>query len=148
MCFNWYLDCCKCGFTVLYFPPERSWIVKSAKYEMANITLTVSGSQLVLLQNPDFTLEVMWWPKSTQKSPSHQTLKWYYTLQVKCFESVFMLLRPIINNWAPIRMSLEWFLKDHVTLKTLVMMLKIQLCIIGINCILQYIQIEIGYLKL
>ncbi len=33
---------------------------------------------------------------------------------------------------------LEWFLKDHVTLKTGVMILKIQLCI-EISCILQYI---------
>ncbi len=32
---------------------------------------------------------------------------------------------------------LEWFLKDHVTMKTGVMMLKIQLCITGINYILK-----------
>ncbi len=38
--------------------------------------------------------------------------------------------------------NLEWFLKDHLTLKTRVMMLKIQLCIKGINDILKYIQIE------
>ncbi len=37
---------------------------------------------------------------------------------------------------------LEWFLKDHVTLKTGVMMLKIQLCITGINSILKYIKIK------
>ncbi len=37
---------------------------------------------------------------------------------------------------------LEWFLKDHVTLKTGVMMLKIQRCITGINYILKYIQIK------
>ncbi len=43
---------------------------------------------------------------------------------------------------------LEWFLKDHVTLKTGVMMLKIQLCITGINYILKYIQIENSYFKL
>ncbi len=36
---------------------------------------------------------------------------------------------------------LEWFLKDHVTLKTEVMMLKIQLCITGINYILKYIHL-------
>ncbi len=34
---------------------------------------------------------------------------------------------------------LEWFLIDHVTLKTGVMMLKIQLCIKGINYILRCI---------
>ncbi len=34
----------------------------------------------------------------------------------------------------------EWFLKDHVTLKTGVMMLKIQLCITEINYIFKYIQ--------
>ncbi len=32
---------------------------------------------------------------------------------------------------------LEWFLKDHMTLNAGVMMLKIQLCITGINCIIQ-----------
>ncbi len=43
---------------------------------------------------------------------------------------------------------LEWFLNDHVTLKTGVMMLKIKLCITQINSILKYIQIENGYLEL
>ncbi len=43
---------------------------------------------------------------------------------------------------------LDWFLKDHVTMKTGVMMLKIQLCITGINYILKYIKIENGYFKL
>ncbi len=43
---------------------------------------------------------------------------------------------------------LEWFLKDHVTLKTGVMMLKIQLRITGINYILIYITIENSYFKL
>ncbi len=38
---------------------------------------------------------------------------------------------------------LEWFLKDHVTLKTGVMMLKIHLCIAGINYNLKYIQIQL-----
>ncbi len=33
----------------------------------------------------------------------------------------------------------EWFLKNHVTLKTAVIMLKIQFCITGINYILKYI---------
>ncbi len=42
----------------------------------------------------------------------------------------------------------ESFLKDHVTLKTGVMMLKIQLRITAINYILQYIQIENSYFKL
>ncbi len=37
---------------------------------------------------------------------------------------------------------LEWFLKDHVTLKTGVMMLKIQLCITGMNYIWKYITTE------
>ncbi len=46
----------------------------------------------------------------------------------------------IIRNvlWAANQHTLlEWFLKDHVTLNTKVMMLKIQLCITGINCILK-----------
>ncbi len=33
---------------------------------------------------------------------------------------------------------LEWFLKDHVTLKTGIMMLKIQLCVTGINTFKMY----------
>ncbi len=40
---------------------------------------------------------------------------------------------------------LEWFLKDHETLETEVIMLKIHHCIIGINCILIYIHIEKNY---
>ncbi len=38
--------------------------------------------------------------------------------------------------------------EDHVTLMTGVMMLKIQLCITGINSILKYIKIENIYFKL
>ncbi len=37
--------------------------------------------------------------------------------------------------------------EDRVTLKTAVMMLKIQLCITEINCCLNYIQIENCYFK-
>ncbi len=37
--------------------------------------------------------------------------------------------------------------EDHVTLKTGVMMLKIQLCITEINYILKYIKIENNYFK-
>ncbi len=37
---------------------------------------------------------------------------------------------------------LEWFLKDHATLKTGVMMLKIQLCMTGMKHILKYIEVE------
>jgi len=43
---------------------------------------------------------------------------------------------------------LEWFLKDHVTLKTGVMMLKISFAITEINYILKYINIENIYFKL
>ncbi len=43
---------------------------------------------------------------------------------------------------------LEWFPKDHVTLKTEVIMLKIQLYITGINYNLKYIKIENSYFKL
>ncbi len=44
--------------------------------------------------------------------------------------------------------KLEWFLKDRVTLRTREMMLKIQLCITGINYILKYIHIEISSFKM
>ncbi len=40
---------------------------------------------------------------------------------------------------------LEWFLTDHVPLKTGVMMLKIQLWITGINYFFKYIKVEIIY---
>ncbi len=43
---------------------------------------------------------------------------------------------------------LEWFLKDHVTLKTGVRMLKIQLCITEINYSLKYIKIESSYFNM
>ncbi len=42
---------------------------------------------------------------------------------------------------------IKLYLKDHVTLKTGVIMLKIQLCITGINYILTNIQIETIYLR-
>ncbi len=42
---------------------------------------------------------------------------------------------------------LEWFLKDHVTLKTGVMTLKIQIYVTGINYILKYSQIENSYFE-
>jgi len=44
--------------------------------------------------------------------------------------STLMIIRNV--SWAQI-FILEWFLKDHVTLKTGVIMLKIQLCITGIT---------------
>ncbi len=64
-----------------------------------------------------------------------------------------IIIRTINNNWAPIVTKqqisiLLWFLKDHVTLKTAVMMLKIQLYITSINYILQYIQTENSYFEL
>ncbi len=43
---------------------------------------------------------------------------------------------------------LEGFVKDHVTLKTGVMMLKIKLYITGINKILLYTEIENSHFKL
>ncbi len=42
----------------------------------------------------------------------------------------------------------EWFLKNHVTMKTWVMMLKIQLYITGIDYISTYIKIENSYFTL
>ncbi len=45
------------------------------------------------------------------------------------------------------KISILWFLKDHVTLKTGVMMLKIKLNITGINYILLCIQIQNSYVK-
>ncbi len=47
------------------------------------------------------------------------------------------LFSTLIRNEQQI-IILEWFLKDQVTVKTGVMMLKIQLCITGINYILKY----------
>ncbi len=42
---------------------------------------------------------------------------------------------------------LEWFLKDHVTLKTGVIDAENSALITGINYILKYIQIESSYFK-
>ncbi len=47
-------------------------------------------------------------------------------------------------SWAANQHS-RWYLKDHVTLKTGVMMLKIQRCIIEIKYILKYIIVVIFY---
>ncbi len=62
------------------------------------------------------------------------------------YEAAQLFSTFIIRNvsWAAI---LDWFLKDHVTLKTGVMMLKIQLWS-RINYILTYIQIENSSFKL
>ncbi len=43
---------------------------------------------------------------------------------------------------------LEWFLNDHVTLKTGAMMQKIQALIMGLNSILKYIKTENSLFKL
>ncbi len=62
-----------------------------------------------------------------------------------------MKIKNIINNWVPIieqQISiLEWFLKDRVKLNIGVIMLETQVCIKGINYILQYFQIENSYFK-
>ncbi len=49
----------------------------------------------------------------------------------------------LLNEKCFLSSILKWFLKDHVTLKTAVMMLKIQLCITEINYVLKCIQIEV-----
>ncbi len=65
------------------------------------------------------------------------------------YEAALLFSTLIIRNvsWAEHQL-LECFLKDHVTLKTGVMMLEIQLRITGIGYILQYITIEDSYIKL
>ncbi len=72
-----------------------------------------------------------------------ESLKSVSRIAQKCFQH--WLLEMFNEHQISI---LEWFLKDHVTLKTAVMMLKIQLYITGINRILKYIQIDNSYFKL
>ncbi len=57
-------------------------------------------------------------------------------------------MNAILRSLQPLNQLLQLLQKDHVTLKTDVMMLKIQLCITGINNILKYIKIENNYFKL
>ncbi len=73
-----------------------------------------------------------WKTKSPQK---YKVAHWYQLI--------------IIRNvsWAA-NQNIEWFLKDHVTLKTGVMMLKIQLCVTELKYILKHIHIEISCFKL
>ncbi len=56
------------------------------------------------------------------------------------------------NNWSKFGIvtifNVLLSISDHVTLKTGLMVLKIQLCITGIHLILKYIQIENSYFKL
>ncbi len=58
---------------------------------------------------------------------------------IKCHKTLKLQKQSAVNQY--IRMISE----DHVTLKTGVMMLKVQLCITGINYILKYITIENSY---
>ncbi len=46
------------------------------------------------------------------------------------------------------QISIEWFLKDHVILKTGVIMQKIQLCFTEINYIVKNIEIKTDFFKL
>ncbi len=57
-------------------------------------------------------------------------------------------MNAILRSLQPLNQLLQLLQKDPVTLKTDVMMLKIQLCITGINKILKYIKIENSYFKL
>jgi len=79
----------------------------------------------------------------------------FFELSIKKYThkyKVAQLFSSLINNnekcFLSSKSAYEWFLKDHVTLKTGVMMLKIQLRITGINYILKYIKIERSYFKL
>ncbi len=65
---------------------------------------------------------------------------------ILCSTTVATLI--IIRNvsWAE-NQHIRMISEDHVTLKTGVMMLKIQFCITGMNYILIYITIEIRYFK-
>ncbi len=65
------------------------------------------------------------------------------TVSTKIFSSTTFLT---FLTWNVSRAA-EWFLKDRVTLKTGVMMLKIQLCITGIHYILTCIIIENCFLN-
>ncbi len=57
---------------------------------------------------------------------------------------LFSTFKEIINvSWAS-KQHIRMISEDHVTLKTGVMIQKIQLCITGINYILKYIHIEIS----
>ncbi len=53
--------------------------------------------------------------------------------------SVLIIIRYVYEQQIS---TLVWFMKDHVTLKTGLMMLKIQLCLTGINCMLKHIKLE------
>ncbi len=59
--------------------------------------------------------------------------------------STLIIIRNV--SWAA-NQHIRMISEDHVTLKTGVMMLKIQLRITEINYVLQYIHIENSYLKL
>ncbi len=60
---------------------------------------------------------------------------------------LFSTFKEIINvSWAS-KQHIRMISEDHVTLKSGVMILKIQLCITGINSILKYIKIEISSYK-
>ncbi len=66
-------------------------------------------------------------------------------LAAQLFSTLMIIIRNV--SWA-VNQHIRMISEDHVTLKTGVMMLKIQLHITEINYILTYIHIENSYFKL
>jgi len=114
-------------------------------------TIQKFGVSKTLLIN---TLEVLNWSKVEVKTLLQKFLfqintvffltfsSWILT---KCIKILSRTTVNIDNNKNALEQQisiLEWFLKDHVTLKTGVMMLKIQLCLHRNKLQLKYMKIE------
>ncbi len=126
-------------------------LVEKLREDPQNVTLMVKKRPSGTCGfNPAPLKNMRWRPPLVQVLPSfsysltsQKAFVWKksiidYTKKIKqhnCFKSI----RNVFEHQISI---LEWFLNDQVTLKTGVMMLKIQLCITEINYVLLYIQTE------
>ncbi len=100
----------------------------------------VTIKTFIMSQNFYFKSMLFFWSFYSSKNPRKKNVAWF----PQKYEAARLFLRMIIIrnvSWAA-NQHIEWFLKDHVTLKTGVMMLKIQLYITGINYISRNIQIK------
>ncbi len=103
------------------------------------------GTILILKKFIRFKISIsnkmlLFWTFYPSKNPENKCI----TVYTKIFWSNFFSTLIIIRNvsWAA-NQHIRMISEDHVTLKTGVMMLKIQIYITGINYILKYIQIEV-----
>ncbi len=108
-------------FYTVYYTVNIYYTVNTLQIYIFKIIIIIIYCSIIIIKKDCFHSS-----KNTKKRKLKKT--WSSTTVFNIHDKKEMFLEQQIS-------ILEWFLKDHVTLKTEVMMLKIQLCIIGINYI-------------